>query len=76
MAATTCVEKSMVVAALRSRDLHDRADWVERQLPALIDAASNAALLRMLGIDLDTLTPDAGTGDVAGPGPTGRTPAG
>lgn len=32
----------VVVAALRSRDLHGRADWVERELPPLIDTASNA----------------------------------
>jgi hypothetical protein len=59
MATATCVEKTVVVATLRSRDLHGRADWVEKELPALIDTARNAALLRMLGINVDALTPDA-----------------
>jgi hypothetical protein len=56
VAATTCVEKTVVVATLRSRDLHGRADWVEKELPALIDTARNASLLQTLGINVDTLT--------------------
>ena len=40
------------MATLRSRDLHGRADWVDREFPALINTASNAALLRTLGIDV------------------------
>jgi hypothetical protein len=59
MAAATCVKKTVVVATLRSRDLRGRADWVDKELPALIDTASNASLLRTLGIDLEALTPDA-----------------
>ncbi|MEH1125322.1 hypothetical protein [Micromonospora sp. CPCC 206061] len=59
MATATCVEKTVVVATLRSRDLHGRADWVEKELPALIDTASNASLLQTLGINVDTLTSDA-----------------
>jgi hypothetical protein len=59
MAVATCVEKTMVVAALRARDLHGRADWVQKELPALIDTARNASLLRTLGINVDTLAIDA-----------------
>jgi hypothetical protein len=59
MAATTRVKKTVVVATLRSRDLHGRADWVEKELPALIDTAQHASLLHLLGIELDSLTPDA-----------------
>ena len=59
MAAATCVKKTVVVATLRSRDLRDRADWVDKELPELIDTAINASLLRTLGIDLEALTPDA-----------------
>jgi len=59
MTAATCVKKTVVVATLRSRDLHGRADWVDKELPALIDTARNAALLRTLGIDVDDLTSDA-----------------
>ena len=60
MAVATCVKKDVVVATLRSRDLHGRADWVEKELPALIDTARNASLLRTLGINVDALTPHAG----------------
>jgi len=31
------------VATLRSRDLHRRADWVEKDLPALIDTTDHAS---------------------------------
>jgi hypothetical protein len=36
--------------------LHERADWVDREFPALIDTAKNASLLRTLGIDVATMT--------------------
>jgi hypothetical protein len=51
------VNKAQIVAALRSRDLHDRADWVDRQLPDLVDTYKNHSLLEMLGIDLADLPP-------------------
>jgi hypothetical protein len=60
-----CVKKTVVVATLRSRDLHGRADWVENALPPLIDTARNASLLRTLGINVDALTPDAWSDDGA-----------
>ena len=50
------VDKAKVVANLRSRDLHSRADWVDRQLPALIDTFENASLLRTLGIDVSSVS--------------------
>ncbi|MEQ4306337.1 hypothetical protein ABNF97_34020 [Plantactinospora sp. B6F1] len=59
MTKATCVRKTVVVATLRSRDLHGRADWIEKELPALIDTATNASLLRTLGINVDALAPDA-----------------
>jgi hypothetical protein len=52
MTTATYVEKSEVLAVLRSRELHGRADWVDRELPAFIDTLKNAALLRTLEIDL------------------------
>jgi hypothetical protein len=58
---TLYVDKAKVVAQLRFRQLHARADWVDRELPVLIDTYKNAALLRTLGIDLDAMAP----GDVA-----------
>ena len=45
MAAATGVKKTVVGATLRSRDLHGRANWVEKELPPLIDTARNASLL-------------------------------
>lgn len=57
MAVAMCVKKTLVVATLRARDLHGRADWAEKELPALIDTARNASLLRTLGINVDTLSP-------------------
>ena len=55
MTGPTYVAKLDVVANLRSRELHDRADWVDRELPAFIDTVKNAALLRTLGIDVVAL---------------------
>jgi hypothetical protein len=49
------VDKTRVIADLRSRQLHARADWVDRELPGLIDTYKNSALLQMLGIDLDAM---------------------
>jgi hypothetical protein len=50
------IEKSRIVATLRSRGLPERADWVDRTLPALIDTDQNAALLRTLDIDPAAVT--------------------
>jgi hypothetical protein len=51
------IDKAEIIKVLRSRDLNDRADWVERDLPALVDSDKNGALLRMLGIDLAAMSP-------------------
>lgn len=48
------VDKAEIIAVLRSRGLHDRADWVDRQLPPVIDTHRNGSLLRLLHIDLDS----------------------
>lgn len=45
------VEKARIVAVLRDRGLHDRADWVDRTLPPVVDTRENGSLLRMLHID-------------------------
>ena len=62
MTTATCVRKAVVVAALRSQDLHRRADWVDRDLPTMIDTAKNASLLQTLGVDVDELTSDTDDG--------------
>jgi hypothetical protein len=45
------IEKARVVAALRSRGLHERAEWFDREMPMLIDAYKNSGLLQTLGLD-------------------------
>ena len=57
------IDKAEVIAVLRARGLHDRADWVDRQLPDIVDTYKNGALLRMLNIDLDTLSPVEATAE-------------
>ena len=52
------LDKAKVVEALRARQKHARAQWVDRELPGLIDAGKNYALLDMLGIDLDAVIAD------------------
>ena len=54
------VDKAKVIAELRSRQLHARADWIDRELPGLIDIYKNSSLLQMLGIDPDAMA----SGDV------------
>jgi hypothetical protein len=51
------IDKAEIIKVLRSRDLNDRADWVERELPALVDSDKNGALLQMLGIDVAAMSP-------------------
>jgi hypothetical protein len=48
--------KADVVATLRSRELHGRADWLDREMPALIDTSKNASLLETLGIDVAAMS--------------------
>jgi len=51
------VDKAEIVAVLRSRGLLARADWVDRELPAIVDTDRNGALLRMLDIDTTAMSP-------------------
>lgn len=59
------IDKAEIVATLRSRGLHARADWVDRELPPAVDVDRNHALLQMLGIDTAAISP----ADVAPTGP-------
>ncbi|BCB74821.1 hypothetical protein GCM10022251_53570 [Phytohabitans flavus] len=45
------IDKSQIIEVLRSKGLHDRADWVDRELPEVVDTSKNSSLLRMLQID-------------------------
>ena len=51
------IDKTEIISALRSRGLNSRADWVDRELPELVDIHKNAALLRMLGVDPAGISP-------------------
>ena len=51
------INKTEVISALRSRGLNARADWVDRELPELVDVHKNAALLQMLGVDPAGISP-------------------
>jgi hypothetical protein len=52
------INKTKVVELLKRRGLNDRAEWVERQLPARIDVYDNAGLLATLSIDPNELADD------------------
>jgi len=65
MTSPTYVDRAEIVAMLRSRRLHARADWVHRVLPELVDTYHNAALLRTLDIDPAAIAP-------SDPAPRGR----
>lgn len=49
------IDKSTIVALLQARGLDAKADWVDRQLPALVDTDLNRALLEMLEVDVSEL---------------------
>jgi hypothetical protein len=55
------VDKAQIVAELRSRGLQDRADWVNRELPDVVDTYTNGALLSMLNIDVAAMSPFEGS---------------
>jgi hypothetical protein len=51
------IDKGEIISVLRSKGLNARADWVDRELPGLVDTRKNAALLRMLGVDPAGISP-------------------
>jgi len=57
------IAKTEIIADLRARGLNERADWVDRDLPTLVDTGKHSALLQLLGVDVSTM---AGV-DVAAP---------
>lgn len=50
------IDKGKIVDALRRRGQHDRADWVDRELPDRVDTVRNAGLLATLHLDPAELT--------------------
>ncbi|MDT4987070.1 MAG: hypothetical protein QOI74_1164 [Micromonosporaceae bacterium] len=57
------IDKAEVISVLRAKGLDAKADWVDRELPELVDTKAHRALLQMLGIDPATMA----SVDVAGP---------
>ncbi|WP_250036584.1 hypothetical protein [Paractinoplanes maris] len=51
------ISKAAVIALLRERGQHQRAEFVDRQLPERIDLARHGGLLATLHIDPAELTP-------------------
>jgi hypothetical protein len=51
------IDKAEIISVLRSRGLHARADWVDRELPELVDTYKNGALLQMLDVDPAAIPP-------------------
>lgn len=54
------VDRADIIATLRSRGLQERADWVDRELPLIVDTNKNGSLLRMLHIDPAAMSPAGG----------------
>jgi hypothetical protein len=53
------IPKSVIIAKLRERGQHQRADFVDRQLPDDVDPAKHGGLLATLNLNLDELVRDA-----------------
>jgi hypothetical protein len=53
------IKKTRVTAVLRERGLNMRADWVDRELPELIDSYLHGGLLSTLNVDLADLAEPA-----------------
>jgi hypothetical protein len=51
------IDKAEIMALLLSRGNEDRAAWVDRVLPDVVDTDTNGSLLKMLDVDLSTMTP-------------------
>ena len=45
------IDKAEIIARLRSQQLDARADWVDRQLPQIVDTDTISGLLSTLGIN-------------------------
>jgi hypothetical protein len=54
--------KAVVVAVLRERGQHDRADFVDRELPDRIRPCRHVGLLALLQLDPAALGERAGSG--------------
>ncbi|MDI6106077.1 hypothetical protein QLQ12_46730 [Actinoplanes sp. NEAU-A12] len=53
------ISKAVVIAVLRERGQHARADFVDRELPEHIDLSEHGGLLAMLRLDPAELSEDS-----------------
>ena len=51
------IDRAQISEILRSKGRPDRAEWVNRTLPQIVDTNTNRSLLRMLDIDPTDMTP-------------------
>jgi hypothetical protein len=49
------IQKSAIIAKLRERGQNARADWVDRELPDVVDPFLHSGLLSTLHLDLKEL---------------------
>jgi hypothetical protein len=54
------IQKSKVIEILRQRDQDARADWVDREMPDIMDLQHHGGLLSTLHIDLAQLADESG----------------
>ena len=50
------IPKDVIIAELRKRGLHQRADFVDRQLPDEVDPVHHGGLLATLHLDIAELS--------------------
>jgi hypothetical protein len=60
------IAKSTILEALRERGQNARADWVDGDMPDLVDTVRHAGLLSLLGLS---------AADLDAPAPAGTVPA-
>lgn len=45
------IDKDKILEALRRRGQHQRAEWLDKEMPDRIDTVRNSGLLSMLNLD-------------------------
>jgi hypothetical protein len=50
------IDKAEIMALLLSRGSEERAAWVDRELPELVDTEIHSALLDLLHVDVSTMS--------------------
>ncbi len=50
------IDKTEIMALLLSRGSEERAAWVDRELPELVDTDIHTSLLELLHVDVSTMS--------------------